>query len=393
MYNILVSNDDGIFAEGIKQLVRSLGRFADVYVAAPKNQQSAKSMAITVSGLITAEKVEMDGAKAAYAVNGSPADSVKYGIMKCLEDNIILDYVIGGINMGANLGIDVNYSGTVACALEGALSGYKAIALSVDRHEASHFDYICSLLPELLKLSDQIGKDSVLSVNAPDTPASEVKGLKFCPCDGSDISLLLDGYATVTPIVTKRTDISALSRIHNGDISDMLCLFIDFQERLMPAMSREKELAIKVSKFARSAKALGIPCMLTQQYTKGLGPTIENVTKELGSEFTEKLSFDCMGSEEFRNRLAKFKRNTVIVAGIETHICVQQTVLSLLKAGYSVELLRDCCSSRFEEDKLAALELMARAGCRVTTYEAFVYRLLGSSGHEQFKTISKIVTE
>ena len=116
MFNIFVSNDDGIESPGLRKLVLSLANFAKVYVAAPATQQSAKSMSLTLRRPFQAVHTRVPGAEAAYIIDAKPADCVKFGIQKCRENGIEIDYVIPGINHGANLGFDTHYSGTVACA-------------------------------------------------------------------------------------------------------------------------------------------------------------------------------------------------------------------------------------------------------------------------------------
>lgn len=244
MFNIFVSNDDGINAEGIRALVKSLSAYARVYVAAPMVQQSAKSMSLSVWDDMPARRVELEGAEWAWEFGGTPCDCVKFGLSKCAEDGVEVDYVIGGVNLGANMGTDVLYSGTVACATEGALRGYKSIALSLFNHESLDFGYICGIVPQLLKLSDEVGAGTVLSVNAPDCPSSEVKGIKIAPLgaqsfdvivlkrgdgdvyyyegkpvdftgcgDDVDLAWITKKYAVVTPLKADRTDHRALNRL------------------------------------------------------------------------------------------------------------------------------------------------------------------------------------
>lgn len=178
MTRILVTNDDGINAEGIRKLTESLGKIAEVYVAAPAAQQSAKSQSLTIRRPITVEEIGVDGAHKAFAVEGTPADCVMWAIPEFAAQGIEFDYLFSGINMGDNAGIAAYYSGTISAAREGALRGVKSIALSVCSHEATHFDYICNLIPRLMKMSDSVGPATIISVNAPDIPVQEVKGVR-----------------------------------------------------------------------------------------------------------------------------------------------------------------------------------------------------------------------
>ncbi len=173
---------------------------------------------------------------------------------------------------------------------------------------------------------------------------------------------------------------------------DTMAVFIDFQERLMPAMSHREELEDKVIRLAQGLNVLEIPKIVTQQYTKGIGETVPAIAEALGSfEHIEKTCFSCMRNVDFVNKLELEGKKNVIVCGIETHICVQQTVLQLLEENYNVVVPVDCCSSRSRNDYMWATERMERAGAILTTYEAILYELLCDSKAEGFKEISKIV--
>lgn len=173
---------------------------------------------------------------------------------------------------------------------------------------------------------------------------------------------------------------------------DTVFIVIDFQEKLMPVMNEKEDLEDKVCRLAEGMKALGIPHIVTQQYTKGIGQTIPAVAEAIG-EFTpiDKTSFSCFGNEEFVSQLEAVGRKTAVVCGIEAHICLQQTVLQLLDEGYTVYVPVDCASSRSARDKDLSFQRMARAGAIMTTYEAVLYELLGSAKAPEFKAISKIV--
>jgi len=167
---------------------------------------------------------------------------------------------------------------------------------------------------------------------------------------------------------------------------------IDFQEKLMPVMSGTQKLEEKTIKLIKGLEALGIPGIVTQQYTKGIGETVPAIAEALGDfEHVEKNTFSCMATEEFVSRLEALGKKDIIVLGIEAHICVQQTVLQLLEAGYNVYLAADCVSSRSEDDKLWAITRMGEAGAAITTYEAILYEILRGSKAEGFKAVSAIV--
>lgn len=173
---------------------------------------------------------------------------------------------------------------------------------------------------------------------------------------------------------------------------DTLFVVIDFQERLMPVMFGKEELEDKVCRLAAGMKELGIPKIVTQQYTKGIGETIPSVAEALGEFFPiDKTSFSCMNNEEFKEQLQAAGKGTVVACGIESHICLQQTVLQLLNEGYKVYVPVDCVSSRSQEDKMVSIARMGEAGAVMTTYEAILYELLGNAKAPEFKAISKIV--
>lgn len=173
---------------------------------------------------------------------------------------------------------------------------------------------------------------------------------------------------------------------------ESILLLIDFQEKLMPAMKNKEELEAAVLKLAKGCKILDIPVLISQQYTKGLGQTIPTLKEAIG-EFDpiEKTSFSCCGEPSFITALEKAGKKTVIVAGIEAHICVQQTVIQLLEAGYKVFLVNDCVASRSNNDKKYAQRRMAESGAVGTTYEAVLFELLENAKAPGFKEISNLI--
>ena len=176
--NILVSNDDGINAEGIRRLAETLSGLGDVYVFAPDSERSASSHALTIGNNLTITKEDFPGVKEAYSVDGTPADCVKLGINDLHERGIEIDIVYSGINHGGNLGSDTMYSGTVSAAAEGAFLGKPAVAVSVNFHNPHHFDGACILAERVLPFALKTGNQrKVVSINVPDIPAEEVKGV------------------------------------------------------------------------------------------------------------------------------------------------------------------------------------------------------------------------
>lgn len=173
---------------------------------------------------------------------------------------------------------------------------------------------------------------------------------------------------------------------------DTVLVAIDFQEKLMPAMSNGEETEERAAKLIRGMKVFDIPAIVTQQYTKGIGPTTAKLSAELGDfEHVEKTAFSAMRMPEFRERLKETGRKNVVICGVESHICVLQTTLQLMEEGYNVYLVVDCIDSRNENDKLWGISRMGEAGAVITTYESVLYEILQDSKADGFKAISAIV--
>ncbi|MEI6682061.1 MAG: hydrolase [Bacteroidota bacterium] len=169
-------------------------------------------------------------------------------------------------------------------------------------------------------------------------------------------------------------------------------LVIDFQEKIFPAIAENETLLRNVPILIEGAKALGLPIFVTEQYVKGLGPTIPGFKALLaGIEPIEKASFSCCDESRFMMELASSGKDHIIVTGIESHVCVLQTVIDLVQNGYHPIVVEDCISSRKPNDKLIAIERMRKEGVIITTYEAILFELLRYSGGETFKAISKLV--
>jgi nicotinamidase-related amidase len=183
---------------------------------------------------------------------------------------------------------------------------------------------------------------------------------------------------------------------------DTVLVGIDFQERLMPAMKGSDELEAAAVKLVKGCRILGVPVIMTQQYTKGLGQTVPAIaaalTEPIGGETgadvfqpIEKTSFSAMGEPAFAEALEALGRKTAIVAGIEAHVCVQQTVLDLLERGYTVFIANDCISSRSNTDKKYSQRRMGDAGAVGTTCESILFELLKGARESGFKQISALV--
>jgi len=173
---------------------------------------------------------------------------------------------------------------------------------------------------------------------------------------------------------------------------DSLVVAVDFQVRLMTAMFDFEAVEKKAGMFVSSCKILDVPIVVTQQYTKGLGETIPTLKEALGEfEPIEKVIFSCCGAKEFMDKIESSGRKNIIVMGIESHVCVQQTVLDLLDKGYNVYVLADCISSRSKMDDKYAKKRMRQAGAVITTAESVLFEFLLSADHPKRKEISNLV--
>lgn len=169
-------------------------------------------------------------------------------------------------------------------------------------------------------------------------------------------------------------------------------LIIDIQEKLTPHIYKHELVATRTAILIQGLKILDIPIVLTQQYTKGLGETIPSITEAIGNYSpVEKISFSCCDEPAFMKRLSQLGGKNIIIAGIEAHVCVLQTVLDLLDNAYVPVVVENCISSRKNRDKRIAVERMRREGAIITTYESILFELTRLAGTDVFKQISKIV--
>ena len=177
---ILLTNDDGILADGIQALARHLTHVPDVqlYLVAPERERSASGHAITLHKPLRVQKLELATEVAgAWAVSGTPADCTKLGVSALLDESV--DLVISGINRGPNLGQDVYYSGTVSAAMEGAFMGIPSLALSLAGFEGVDFNYAGQLAKELVLacVHECLAPGTLLNINVPALPGEDVAGL------------------------------------------------------------------------------------------------------------------------------------------------------------------------------------------------------------------------
>jgi 5'-nucleotidase len=242
---ILVSNDDGIRAAGIRALEEALQPLGDVWVVAPDREQSAASHSLSLYRPLRVETLD----DRHYAVDGTPTDAVNLAINGIMKQKP--DLVVSGINHGGNLGDDITYSGTVSAAMEGRLLGAPAIAVSLASRDARDFSTAAAFAARLAAavLANGLPLDTLLNVNVPALPAAELRGYKvtrqgkrrygdaivehldprgrkyywiggddlgFEPADGTDCTAVADGYISITPLhldLTNYASIGALSEL------------------------------------------------------------------------------------------------------------------------------------------------------------------------------------
>lgn len=248
---ILLTNDDGIFAKGIEALYLALIEKNEVIVVAPETEQSAVGHAITFLNPLRIKPVRRNGHFFGYALNGTPADCVKIALTELIKP--APDVVVSGINAGANVGVNVIYSGTVSAATEAAVLGVPSVAVSMDSFDTSDFSAATRFIPKVLDriMEHGLPRGVSLNINVPNVPWEKVKGVMvthqgtmrcvemydqridprknvyywLCnsavvadndPC--ADSSALSRDYISLTPIHHDLTDYAMLERLKEWDL-------------------------------------------------------------------------------------------------------------------------------------------------------------------------------
>lgn len=252
--NVLITNDDGIHAEGLFALKTALDKIAKVHIVAPDRPRSACGHSITLHKPLRADKVKLRDGSIAYASNGTPSDCVSLGLLGIVKEKV--DLVVSGINRGPNLGWDLTYSGTVSAAMEGAISGVQSFAISVATYEtdvdystAAHLAvHIAQILQE-----HELPESTLLNINVPPVN-SDIKGVRITragkrrymgslekrsdptgrdyywlggdlPVDsldeGTDVKAIADDYVSITPVHLDLTDYSILESIHTWGLENI----------------------------------------------------------------------------------------------------------------------------------------------------------------------------
>jgi len=233
---ILLTNDDGIFAPGLAAIYKQLAKLGNVMVVAPMDSRSGTGHSVTFSKPLLCNKVDINGQFSGFSVQGSPADCVKLACMQ-LHDGPI-DLVVAGINNGANVGINVYYSGTVAAAMEGAFLRIPAVAMSLAREEDMDFEKAAFYCTKILDKLMPIKSADVININIPLLSQGQPKGIKVvpqstgglheyyiaqkneqsqtlfqlaggshrCQKNPTDTTALEEGFITITPLVADMTN-------------------------------------------------------------------------------------------------------------------------------------------------------------------------------------------
>jgi nicotinamidase-related amidase len=171
-----------------------------------------------------------------------------------------------------------------------------------------------------------------------------------------------------------------------------LGLVIDIQERLFPFIAENQQLTENVKRLIDGLKILEVPIIVTEQYKKGLGLTIPEISNSIGNfEPLEKMAFSCCDDEAIINAIVASGKKNILLCGIESHICVLQTTIDLIEKGFTPIVVADCISSRNLYNKKIALKRMIKEGAIVTTYESILFELCRVAGGDQFKGISKLI--
>jgi nicotinamidase-related amidase len=179
------------------------------------------------------------------------------------------------------------------------------------------------------------------------------------------------------------------------DRNNAVLVIIDAQERLMPVIHERLEVERNLERLIRGAHILGVPVIVTEQYVKGLGPTVEPLRRALeetsGYRPIEKQCFSAQACSPFAAQLDALDRRQVLLAGVETHVCVYQTAHDLLAAERSLWLVADAVSSRTPRNRDIALQRMVSEGARLSSTEMTLFELLRVSGTDEFRAIANLV--
>jgi nicotinamidase-related amidase len=203
---------------------------------------------------------------------------------------------------------------------------------------------------------------------------------------------MITALGNITPVSSDTAEIARRSL----DADHCALLVVDIQERLLPPIFQKEQLLKNSQLLIRAASVLKIPALVTTQYAKGLGSTVPEIASLLSEvEPIDKHMFSCFGSDAFCSMLKRLpgNRTTVLLCGMESHICVMQTALGALREGYIVHVASDAVSSRTEWNWKVGLDRMAGAGAIISSTETMIYELMKSSGSQAFKELLPYLKE
>ncbi len=167
-------------------------------------------------------------------------------------------------------------------------------------------------------------------------------------------------------------------------------VLLDVQEKLMPVMGRKEKVTENILRLLHLSKLYNLPVVLTEQYPKWLGSTSLEIKEALSSyDPIEKLHFNCCDDDTFNTRLESEGLTNIILMGVESHICIFMTCISLLEKGYKIHVPQDAVDSRTDENRRIGLELMRGAGALITSTETVIYQILNRAGTKEFKEMLK----
>ena len=251
---VLLTNDDGIYAPGLKALYMELKGDFDVSVVAPESEMSAVGHSITLRSPLRIQEIHRNGSFFGYGVTGTPADCVKIAVQELLKTPP--DIILSGINLGANVGVNVLYSGTVSAATEGAFLGVRSAAISLDTRKDPDFSFAASFSRKIINFITEKGlkNGTALNVNVPAIPAERIKGVvitrqgvgrfkeryerRIDPRgnvyywltgetrleeeeEGSDARALSQGMVAITPITYNLTSMEEINRLRGLPVPDI----------------------------------------------------------------------------------------------------------------------------------------------------------------------------
>ena len=171
-----------------------------------------------------------------------------------------------------------------------------------------------------------------------------------------------------------------------------LLLVIDVQEKIFSVMHEQEKTKRNICRVIEGVKVHQIPILCTEQYPEGLGRTLAEVASAMdGPKPLEKTSFSCLGDDGIAEQLKSYNRSQILVCGIETHVCVYQTVQDLLTEGIEAHVITDAVMSRHEPNHTLGLHKMAEMGAHLTSVEMALFELLGVATGEQFKAVARII--